>query len=114
MTQKVLRGVYLRKFETVILMRKTRPLYATYKEDVMLRKEAWNEIFAIIQGDRMVMHDNTDAARLMKSSDSEKQRATSSKYYSGCVGKGGIACQLLRMDCDFRALHWGNRRHCVH
>jgi hypothetical protein len=35
---------------------------------------------------------NTDAAR--KASDSEMQRATWSKYYSGCVGKGGVACQL--------------------
>jgi hypothetical protein len=94
LSQSRLRGVYLRKLEMVILMRKTWPLYATHKEDVMLRKEAWNEIFAIIEGDRIVMHDNTDAARLMKSSDSEMQRATWSKYYSGCVGKGGIACQL--------------------
>jgi hypothetical protein len=57
-------------------------------------EDAWNEIFSIIRGERIVMHDNTDATRLMKSSDSEKQRATWSKYYSGCVGKGGIACQL--------------------
>jgi hypothetical protein len=41
-----------------------------------------------------VMHDSTDAARLMKASYPEMQRATWSKDYCGCVGKGGIACQL--------------------
>ncbi len=75
-------------------MRKTWPLYATHEEDVQLRKESWNEIFTILKRERIVMHDNTDAARLMKASDPEMQRATWSKYYSGCVGKGGIACQL--------------------
>jgi hypothetical protein len=94
MTVNVLRELYRRKLTMAILTRKRWPLYATHKEDVQLRKPSWNEIFTIIKGERIVMHDNTDAVRLMKASDPEMQRATWSKYYGGCVGKGGIACQL--------------------
>jgi hypothetical protein len=41
MTVKVLPGLYWRKLEMVILMRKTWPLYATHEEDAQLRKERW-------------------------------------------------------------------------
>jgi hypothetical protein len=60
-------------------MRKTWPLCATQKEDMQLRKKSWNEIFTILKEERIVMHGNTDAVRLMKASIPEMQRATWSK-----------------------------------
>jgi hypothetical protein len=52
MTVKVLRGVYRRKLEMVILMRKTLPLYAQRVSRFSLLK----------RGERLVMHGNTDDA----------------------------------------------------
>jgi hypothetical protein len=94
MTQKVLRGIFLGKLGIVKLMRKQWPLFATHKEDVEFRKVGWNEYFPPDKGERIIQHDNTDALRLMKPTNPELQRATWSKYYSGCVGKGGISLQL--------------------
>jgi hypothetical protein len=59
-----------------------------------VREKGLERDFHYLKGERIVMHDNMDAARLVKASDPEMQRATWSKDYCGCVGKGGIACQL--------------------
>jgi len=38
------------------------------------------------------MHDNTDI-RLMRPADPRLQRALYSRYYAGCIAKGGVAVQ---------------------
>ena len=66
------------------------PMYASFEEDKLLRKEKWNVKYA---NQRIVMWDmtNVDAYSF---SDADLQRLTYSKYYNGNVFKGGVFTQL--------------------
>ncbi len=92
-SQYILRRVFREKLATVIHSRRQWPLFATYAEDIKLRKDSWNELFPPQNGVRVIEHDTTDT-RMLKPSDPALQRALYNDYYGGCVGKGGIGIQL--------------------
>ena len=68
-------------------------MYASYAEDVKLRKDKWDKHFPPELRTRAVMHDNTNIP-LPTPSDADLNRALFSKYYGEPVGKGGVGIQF--------------------
>ncbi len=70
--------------------RQSWPVYASYKEDIEIRKDKWNLKYP---NERIVMWDMTDV-KAYGFSDADLQRLTYSKYYNGNCFKGGVFTQL--------------------
>ena len=66
------------------------PLFATYEEDKLFRKDQWN--INEYDNKRIIMHDNTNID-LYKPGTGEAQRLTYSSYYNRNVGKGSVSIQ---------------------
>ena len=88
-----LRRVFDSKLNIALEARRRWPKYASYAEDVKLRKDKWDKHFPPEFGTRGVMHDNTNIP-LPTPSDADLNRALFSKYYGEPVGKGGVGIQF--------------------
>jgi len=78
--KKVMRTIFLRKLALVKRARRRWPLFASYEEDMLLRKPKWNIKFQERGGDkfRIVMWDMT-GINSYKSASADLQRVTYSK-----------------------------------
>ena len=89
---KAAREIIRKKLQITKQTRGWWPMYVYLDEDEDLRCEQWNDLLGR-QKYRMIMHDNTNAGRLAKSSNQELNQATWSSYYGANVAKGGVAVQ---------------------
>ena len=79
------------KLDLVLECRRSWPLYSSFEEDALLRKEKWNEKY---EGVRVVMWDDTNIPFCFKPSSSHLQKITYSLYYAMNCAKGGVFLQL--------------------
>jgi hypothetical protein len=66
------------------------PRFATFDEDVELRKPKWTDYY---YQKRLIMWDNTNINMCFKPTSFDIQRSTYSQYYAGNVAKGGVFVQ---------------------
>lgn len=86
---KTLRHVFDTKLAIHKKIRRKWPIFVTYQEDAILRKQHWNDEY---RGRRLVMWDNTNV-RMYQPTDGDNQRKTYSAYYGGNVAKGAVFIQ---------------------
>ena len=83
--------MFKRHLVKVLSCKKSWPAFATFNEDLLLRKEKWNEKH---RSSRITFWDNTNVSFLFQPTTALNQRITYSAYYAGNCAKGGVFIQL--------------------